>query len=149
MAQTGEPLLARVWDESSGAFLEENGKGYSFDNSGFHLLHLADKKSIDGTLFFRQGRLVLSFASQIESGNPGRQILSRDAARDFSDRPDPKRGEAMKVDERGSPPKFINVNIHLSAAQSDISKAYALNPSRLTSLFACHDARKLIPQLSR
>jgi hypothetical protein len=147
--QAGERLLARVWDESSGSFLEANGKGYNFSNSGLHLLHLADRKAIDGTLYFRQGKLVLIFASQIESGNPECFVRVRDAARDFNDLPDPQDGDAITVDERGSPITLILVNVYPSATQSDKSKAYAFNPRRLTSLFPCHDARTLIPHLSK
>lgn len=146
---SGDRLLARVWDESSRSFLEGNGRGYRFNNSGLHLLHLADKKTIDGTLFFRQGKLVLTLAIQAESGNPECIARVRDAARDFNDLPEPKGGEAMTLDERGSPVTLILVNIDPSAEQADRSKAYALNPSRLTSLFTCRDARDLTPHLSR
>lgn len=145
----GERLLSRVWDEKSRSFLEANGRGYSFGNSGLRLLHLADEKTIDGTLFFRQGRLVLTFASQTESGNSECYVRIRDAARDFNDLPSPQGNEAITLDERGNPVSLILVNVYPKAAQSDRSKAYALNPSRLTSSFPCRDARNLIPQLSR
>ena len=145
----GERFLSRVWDEGSRTFLEANGRGYSFSNSGLHLLHLADRKTIHGTLFFRQSRLVLMFAAQSESGNHECFVSVRDASRDFSDLPDPQDGEAITLDERGSPLTLILVNVYPSATRSDKSKAFALNPSRLTSLLPCQDARILIPHLSK
>jgi len=146
---TGERFLSRVWDEGSRTFLEANGRGYSFSNSGLHLLHLAERKTINGTLFFRQSKLVLMFAAQTESGNHECFASVRDAARGFNDLPDPLDGEAITLDERGSPITLILVSVYPSATQSDLSKAYALNPSRLTSLLPCQDARILIPNLSK
>lgn len=148
-ASTGERLIARVWDESSRSFLDADGRIYSFGNSGLRLLHLADKRTVAGTLFFRQGKLVLTLAMQTESGDPACLVSVRDAARDFSDLPDHKSGEAVTLDERGSPVALILVSVYPNAAQSERSKAYALSPGRLASLFPCHDARDLIPQLSR
>jgi len=145
----GERFLSRVWDEGSRTFLEANGRGYSFSNSGLHLLHLADRKTINGTLFFRQSRLVFMFAAQTESGNHECFASVRDAARGFNDLPDPQNGETITLDERGSPITLILVNVHPSATQLDKSKAYALDPSRLTSFLPCKDARILIPHLSR
>jgi|GEM_PF-2945157 len=89
------------------------------------------------------------FAAQSESGNHECFISVRDAARDFSDLPDPQDGEAITLDERGSPITLVLVNVYPSAAQSDKSNAYALNPSRLTSLSPCKDARILISHLSK
>jgi hypothetical protein len=148
-ASIDERFLSRVWDEGSRTFLEANGRGYNFSNSGLHLLHLADKRTINGTLYFRQGRLVLIFAAQTESGNPECFVSVRHAARDFSNLPDPQDGEAITLDERGSPITLILVNVYPGATQSDKSNAYALNPSRLTSLLPCQDARILIPHLSK
>lgn len=147
-SSSGERLLSRVWDESSGSFLEANGKGYSFNNSGLHFLHLAGKKAIDGTLYFRQARLVLIFASQTES-NPECLVRVKEAARDFNGPQEPQGGKAVSLDERGSPVTLILVNVYPSATQSEKSKAYALNPGRLASLFPCRDARNLIPYLSQ
>jgi hypothetical protein len=143
----GERFLSRVWDEGSRTFLEANGRGYSFSNSGLHLLHLADKRAISGALYFRQGRLVLIFAAQTESGDPDCFASVRDAARDFNDLPDPQDSKAITLDERGNPITLILVNVYPGATQSDKSRAYALNPGRLTSLFPCRDARSLIPYL--
>jgi hypothetical protein len=145
----GEKFVARMWDENSSSFLEANGRGYEFSNAGLQLLLLARKKAVGGMLYFRNGKLVLQFASQSEAGTLDCDVTVREAARDFTDLPEPSSGKAITVDERGSPVSLILVDVFPNATQFDKSKAYALNPSRLSSLSQCRRATDLIPQLSR
>jgi hypothetical protein len=145
LTQVGEPLVSRTWHVDTNTYLEAQGRSYHFSNTGLRFLHLVDRKSIDGVLYFRQGVLVAIYAWQFESGNPECWVRVRGTSRSFDDSVEPSNGQKVSIRAQGGL-SFLTVDVYSNAAQQDRSNAYALNPRRLVSLTNCRDARALIPQ---